>query len=139
MAPQDASGEGFTVRDRRGQGAEPEPPRPPRARSSSEPDKAAASPPSREVVGFGPSDLPAEPDLAALVVLLANSAMLHLGEVPETMTGAPVDLAQAKFSIDLLRLLKEKTEGNRTPEESRLLEAVLYDLQMRFVRAARRD
>lgn len=74
-----------------------------------------------------------------MIVLLANSALLHLGEAPETMTEAPVDLAQAKFSIDLLRVLKEKTEGNRTPEESRLLEAILYDLQMRFVRAARRD
>jgi len=48
-----------------------------------------------------------------------------------------VDLAQAQFSIDLLRLLREKTEGHRSPDESRLLEGILYDREMRFVRAAR--
>lgn len=50
---------------------------------------------------------------------------------------APVDLAQAQFSIDLLRLLREKTEGRRSPEEGRLLDGILYDLEMRFVRAVR--
>lgn len=73
-----------------------------------------------------------------MFLLLANSALFHLGEGPEAMgEAAPVDLAQAQFSIDLLRLLREKTEGRRSPEEGRLLDGILYDLEMRFVRAVR--
>ena len=40
-------------------------------------------------------------------------------------------------AIDLLALLRVKTEGNRTDQESHLLEEMLYDLQLRFVRAAK--
>ncbi len=68
--------------------------------------------------------------------MLASSALVHLGTAPDPMTGvARRDLAQARLSIDLLRLLREKTEGHRTPEESQFLEEILYDLQMRFVEA----
>ena len=139
MASEETPAEGFKVRDRRGQGADVEQTRPPRAESSAEADRPPRSPESPGAAQVGSFELPLEPDLASLFLLLANSAVLHLGEAPETMAGgAPVDLAQARFSIDLLRLLKEKTEGNRTPEETRLLEGLLYDLQLRFVQAAGR-
>ena len=46
-------------------------------------------------------------------------------------------LEQARSAIDILLMLREKTHGNRTEQESRLLEEIVYDLQMRFVRAAR--
>jgi hypothetical protein len=66
--------------------------------------------------------------------MLASSALVHLGEAEDPVTGeSHRDLAQAKYTIDLLLLLREKTEGNRNPEESQLLEGILYDLQMRFV------
>ena len=48
--------------------------------------------------------------------------------------GVRKDLGQAQYLIDLLLLLREKTEGNRTPEETRLLSEVLHDLQVRFFR-----
>ena len=137
MGSEDDAAEGFKVRDRRGQGGGPEPGRPPQVGSVPEADKPRRSPESVGHVAPEPFDLPAEPELASLFLLLANSALLHLGEAPET-TGAPVDLTQARFTIDLLTLLKAKTEGNRTPEETRLLEGILYDLQMRFVQAVRR-
>lgn len=131
------AGEGFTIRDRRGKHSEPA--EPPRAGSSPGAEKPSWSPESGEAARSGPVGLPVEPDLASLFLLLANSALLHLGEGAEGMTGGrPVDLGQAQFSINLLRLLKEKTEGNRTPEETRLLEGILYDLEMRFVEIARR-
>jgi len=139
VAPGDTPDEGFQVRDRRGQAHDPAPARPAHLESSRSPLELSSTSEFRGAVSPGSADLPAEADLAALFVLLANSALLHLGEAPEAAAGAPpVDPPQARFSIDLLRLLKEKTEGNRTPAESRLLEGILYDLQMRFVRSLRR-
>lgn len=69
--------------------------------------------------------------------MLASSALVHLGEatLPES-GGRTIDLDQAREAIDLLGLLRAKTEGNRTEHETRLLEEMLYDLQLRFVRAA---
>lgn len=124
--------EGFTVRDRRIRGSDL-PPDPPSSRPPGipPPEPYSAQPGAPEG-----GDLAPEPDLGALVVFLANFALLHLGEAPEGEAGGlPPDLDQARFTIELLRVLKGKTEGNRTPEEGRLLEAILYDLQMRFVRA----
>jgi len=53
--------------------------------------------------------------------------------------GSPDDeknLAQAKFTIDTLGVIEEKTRGNLTPEEQRYLEGVLYDLKMSFVNSS---
>lgn len=100
----------------------------------------AGAPPSatRDARPPDATEAPPEPDLAALFLLLANSALYYLGEGPESAgEGAPVDLAQAQFSIELLRLVREKTEGHRTPEESRLLDGIVYDLELRFVQAVR--
>jgi hypothetical protein len=70
--------------------------------------------------------------------MLASSALVNLGEAADPETGERVlDLEQAKEAIDLLSLLRAKTEGNRTDQESHLLEEMLYDLQLRFVRAAK--
>jgi hypothetical protein len=43
----------------------------------------------------------------------------------------------AKHTIDLLSLLREKTQSNLTPEEDRLLESLLYDLRLRYVEAVK--
>jgi len=73
-----------------------------------------------------------------LFIMLASSALVNLGEAADPETGERVlDLEQAKDAIDLLSLLRVKTEGNRTEQESHLLEEMLYDLQLRFVRAAK--
>jgi hypothetical protein len=70
--------------------------------------------------------------------MLASSALVNLGEAADPTTGERVlDLEQAKEAIDLLALLRIKTNGNRTEQESHLLEEMLYDLQLRFVNAAR--
>jgi hypothetical protein len=68
--------------------------------------------------------------------MLASSALVNLGEAADPATGERVlDLEQAKEAIDLLALLRIKTNG--TDQESHLLEEMLYDLQLRFVNAAR--
>jgi hypothetical protein len=70
--------------------------------------------------------------------MFASSALVSLGAAPDPASGErSVDLDQAQGAIDVLLLLRDKTQGNRTEAESRLLEEILYDLQLRFVRTAR--
>lgn len=76
-----------------------------------------------------------EIDFSTFVISLATTVMVNLGlsEHPET-PGPHVDLVMAKHNIDILAMLQEKTRGNLTPEESRLLGSVLYDLRMNYVK-----
>ena len=75
-------------------------------------------------------------DFTALIVSLASSALVHLGEAPEPESGeVRRELPLAKHTIDTLTMLQEKTAGNLTPEESRILEGMLYELRMLFVQA----
>ena len=78
-----------------------------------------------------------EASFANIVAWIAAQALVCLGEAedPATKKKAP-DLAQARYLVDTLMVLKQKAKGNLTPEEERQLEAILYDLQMAFVRAA---
>jgi hypothetical protein len=67
--------------------------------------------------------------------MLYGDAMANLGQAPDPVTGRPrVDLEQARFAIDLLAMLQEKTRGNRTPDESAVLEEMLTTLRMGYVR-----
>jgi hypothetical protein len=73
--------------------------------------------------------------LTALLVMLYGDAMANLGQAPDPMTGRPhLDLEQARFAIDLLAMLQDKTRGNRTPDESAVLEEMLGALRMGFVK-----
>jgi hypothetical protein len=114
-------------------------------------DEAPAAPAPTEPAAPAPRTAPAGsafqgpaappqggPDLQGLFIMLASSALVNLGEAADPETGERVlDLEQAREAIDLLSLLRVKTEGNRTEQESHLLEEMLYDLQLRFVRAAK--
>jgi hypothetical protein len=48
-------------------------------------------------------------------------------------------MTNAQRTIDLLQVLQEKTQGNLTPQESRLLDDVLYELRMTFVELQKRQ
>lgn len=75
-----------------------------------------------------------KPTFSTFVLSLASSALVQLGEVPDPATGGVgEDLALAKHSIDILSMLREKTEGRLDAEENRLLEGLLYELRMKFV------
>ena len=68
---------------------------------------------------------------------LSTSALIQLGEIPDPMTKQETkELPLAKQTIDLIGMLKDKTKGNLTPEEEKLIEYILYDLRMRYVKAA---
>jgi hypothetical protein len=76
--------------------------------------------------------------LGDLFMMLATEAVVALGDAPDPATGQHQQiLPHAAEIIDLLLLLREKTEGNRTEEETEILEQLLYDLQLRYVRATK--
>ncbi len=93
--------------------------------------------PQAAVSGKAPS---AERSLVGLFMMLASSALIALGEAPDPATGEHhEDLANAAEVIDVLILLRERTEGRRLPEETSILEQLIYDLQLRYVSATRRS
>ncbi len=73
-------------------------------------------------------------DFATFTLSLAHSARMHLGEEPHPETNkVEKNLPLAKQNIDILGMLEEKTKGNLTGDEERLLAQVLFDLRMRYV------
>jgi hypothetical protein len=77
-------------------------------------------------------------DFTTFIASLSHSALMHLGEAPP-LDGHPAEknLPLARQTIDLLGVLEEKTKGNLTGDEERLLGQVLYDLRMRFVEVSK--
>ena len=76
-------------------------------------------------------------DFMHFVSGIAAQTLMQLGELDKPAAGGKaVDLASARYSIDILGMLEEKTKGNLTSEEERYLKAALHDLRMRFVDAS---
>jgi len=75
-----------------------------------------------------------EASLTALMHLLTEQALLAMG-VPHPMMKEvpPANPAAARFYVDLLSVLKEKTEGARTDAETAQLDEILYQLRMRVM------
>jgi hypothetical protein len=73
-------------------------------------------------------------DFQALIGTLITQALMYLGAFPDPQTGrAIVSLEHARFHIDLLSVLEEKTKGNLTEEEAQDLKQALYELRMRYI------
>lgn len=78
---------------------------------------------------------PGEPaQLTDLVSMLVTQALMYMGGIPDPRTGqAVVALDYAKIYIDMLGVLEEKTKGNLTPEEEKMLGQTAHELRMEFV------
>ena len=83
----------------------------------------------------GTSDL----TFSGFILSLATTAAFHFGDLgdPETGEKAEPDLASAARIIEVLTMLQEKTKGNLTGEEERLLDQALYDLRMRYIEVSK--
>ena len=81
----------------------------------------------------GPKITP-EASFSFFASTLGMQTLVVLGEIrdPEAVSQGP-DLAQAKYLIDTLNMLFQKTKGNLTKEEETMMENLVYDLQMKFV------
>jgi hypothetical protein len=99
-----------------------------------EKEAAAKSPAAGEPAG-SPADMQMpEASLEMLVTTLVTEAMMSLGQIPHPHTGEPMyHPQQAKYLIDMIDVLREKTKGNVTPDESALMENLLHQLRMVYV------
>jgi hypothetical protein len=101
-------------------------------KSQVEAEKEATREPQEQDSGSGPRLPP--PDLVFLASSLYLQGMVCLGLLPNPMSDKPkLQLDQAQHAIDTLQVLQDKTEGNRTPEESAALENMLHDLRMAYI------
>jgi hypothetical protein len=136
---------GFKVSDRRSfsESGEPKPDAPPPEPTA---PAADASAPVADAAANQPDAPPREPsgreyppvDFHTFILSLGSSALLHLGELdhPDGHASKP-DLALAKHTIDIIGMLQEKTKGNLSPPEERLIESLLYDLRLRYVEGSK--
>ncbi|MEX0712098.1 MAG: DUF1844 domain-containing protein [Pirellulales bacterium] len=77
--------------------------------------------------------------LPVLLTTLATQAMVALGQIAHPLTGkAEIDLAEARHFIDTLEMLEQKTAGNRTQQESLLLESLLHELRLAYIAVQKR-
>ncbi len=78
------------------------------------------------------------PNFTSFIFSMSTSALIDLGEIENPETGSTVQkLDMAKHSIDLIAMLKEKTRGNLTADESGFLEKILGDLRLRYCKYAK--
>ena len=95
---------------------------------------AAEASQAEEASQASPQDSSRSVDFASFLLSLATTGMVHLGEIPEPSTGQKSeDLEGARQMIEILDIMKVKTEGNLSGEESKLLENLLYELRMKFL------
>jgi hypothetical protein len=132
---------GFKVQDRRRFSAEGE------ARGADEPEQTAAAPepppsPPPRPEGFtarASSDAPnVEISFSMFLISLSTQALAALGEMDDPVTGKKDrDLEAARQLIDILGVLRQKTRGNLDQNEENLIEAILFDLRMKYVELAK--
>ncbi len=121
MSERDSEDKGFKVIDRRGSGEDtPQPPLSP-----------AIEPPPRRP--------DSKVDFSMLAQSIAFSALHYLGLMTEPESGgaAERDLPLARHNIEILELLEEKTRGNLSAEEAKLIANLLYEVRMHFVEATK--
>jgi len=122
---------GFTIRDRRISSQPEESSKQESAKVEDKPEGSAEHPSEHP----GPSSPLPEIDFSSFIFSLSTSALLHLGEIPDPVTQKrSQDLPLAKQTIDIMGMLREKTRGNLTPDEEKLIENLLTELRWRYVR-----
>ncbi|WP_456385347.1 DUF1844 domain-containing protein [Desulfolithobacter sp.] len=76
-----------------------------------------------------------EVSFSTFILSLNTSALFHMGELPHPETGEKaVDMELARHSIDTLSMLQDKTRGNLQEDEKELLNNILYELKLRYVK-----
>jgi len=85
--------------------------------------------------GAGQREMP-PPGFAALVQSIMTQILFYLGELASSSGAGGIDLDMAKYQLDQLGVLEEKTKNNLTESEKTLLDAALYETRSRFISVA---
>lgn len=73
-------------------------------------------------------------EFLTLIASFTTSGMVGLGKIPNPMNNKiDKNMDQAKHSIDILLMLKDKTKGNLNPDEEKILQNAIADLQINFI------
>ncbi len=135
----DVEGPGFTIKDKRSSNQSEEeaktadasqPKEQAPAEEKQSPPQEKESPPEEKE--SPPQDF--ELNFSTFVLSLTSSAFYHLGDIPDPLTGKKEEnLPAVKQTIDILIMLKEKTKNNLEADEAKLLEQLIYELQMKYM------
>ena len=131
---------GFKVHDRRifSQDGELRPEPPEKAAKDVEEGPAGPDVQESRPPGTGAASAEAEIDFSGFVLSLATTGMVHLGAIPDPVSGKREEnLPGARQMIAILTVLKEKTRGNLSNEESKLLDGLIYEMQMGVMRQSK--
>jgi hypothetical protein len=124
---------GFVVKDKRlfGDSAEDRPQEEPKSAASEEKSENPEKPKQTQDHA---NDYPPV-NFTNFVLSLSTSALFHFGDFPDSEGGqTQKNLPAAKQTIDILDMLNEKTKGNLDKNENNLIQGVLYELKMRYVK-----
>jgi len=136
---EETKGKGFVIKDRRhfdesGDVRDEKAPTVDEKKKAAEVEEAGSTAEEPAASDSGETPL-SEVNFASFIFSLSTTAMYHFGDFPDPVTKETrQNLAAAKQTIDLLSILKAKTEGNLTADEKQLLEGILYELRLRFVK-----
>jgi hypothetical protein len=97
-------------------------------------EKSETAPSGNQAPETETSPLP-EINFASFIFSLSTTAMYHFGDFPDPVTKeSQRNLPAAKQTIDILSILKTKTEGNLDEQEKQMMDGILYELRMRFIK-----
>ena len=120
-----AEGEGFVIKDSRSSQLSEE--------EAESHDQQKKETPAEENQGSEPQQ-PFQIDFSTFIMSLTSSAFYHLGDIADPETGkTETNLPAVHQTIDMLTMLREKTKNNLNAEENKLLEQLIYELQMKYV------
>jgi hypothetical protein len=83
----------------------------------------------------GPREIP-PPGFSSLVQSMLTQVLFYLGDLATSAGSMGVDLDMAKYQMDQLTMLEDKTKGNLSDDERQLLDAALYESRSRFIGVA---
>ena len=124
---ENVEGEGFVIKDKRSSQISEDDATFQDEQETKDQEKQTASSKEKETEPF-------QVDFSTFIMSLTSSAFYHLGDMPDPSTGKKeVNLPAVQQTIDMLIMLREKTKGNLKEDEKKLLEQLVYELQVKYV------
>jgi len=124
---ENVEGEGFVIKDKRSSQISEDDATFQDEQETKDQEKQTGSSKEKETEPF-------QVDFSTFIMSLTSSAFYHLGDMPDPSTGKKeVNLPAVQQTIDMLIMLREKTKGNLKEDEKKLLEQLVYELQVKYV------